>query len=73
MKYNAKKVGEKYAVHTGRKYFPHTVCNTLEDAQDKALIMSAQWYRNKIDDCQMALEESGYFERQGRDMDDLLC
>ena len=48
MKYKAGKLSNgNYAVMCGSKYFTSTVTESKEEAEQKALKMSAIWYMNK--------------------------
>jgi hypothetical protein len=51
MKYKACELPNgMFAVDAGRgQYFTNTLCNTLEEAQEQAMIKSAIWHTTQID------------------------
>lgn len=59
MKYKAGQLNNgKWAVFTGRKYFPNTVCDSENDAHIQACEMSARWYQDKMDECAREWEKA---------------
>ena len=58
MKYSAKQINNpahkdcgKWAVFTGKKYYPYTLSDNKEYATEQALILSMQWYNDQMDKC----------------------
>ena len=75
MKYKACQLltGEWAVAAPGRKFFTGTTTSDKEEAEERALIMSAQWYRDQIDKIELALDDRGYFKRNDCNMGDLMC
>ena len=50
MKYKAGQLNNgKWAVLTGNKHFPSTITENEQEAKERAIIMSMQWYQEQMD------------------------
>ena len=59
MKYQAKIVPElkKWAVCSGKSYYPNTLTESKNHAIKQACIMSARWHQSCMDECQAEYEK----------------
>jgi hypothetical protein len=56
MKYKAiKLIDSSYAVGYGTKYYPDTKTKNKDEAEARALMMSARWYQAKMHECHQEL------------------
>ena len=63
MKYKADQLNNgKYAVFTGKRYFPSTVTDSKEQAEKSAMVESMCWHRDQMDKIWLQADKSGYFE-----------
>ena len=64
----------EFAVDASRgKYFGSTKTSNRQDAEDSAVVRSAHWYREKLNECESRLDASDYFERHDCNFGDLMC
>ena len=69
MKYNAKQLDDgKWAVFTGKHYWPSTITESREEAHRQAIIKTAIYHRVQLDEL---IEEFGTVEGCG--LSDWIC
>ena len=64
MKYIEKQIGAgQWAVHSGKRYFTKTVCETREEAHIQALYMSSAWHGKQQDIIHEELDKLGLIDQ----------